>query len=258
MTIGQRILAARLEAGLSQRQLAGESITRNMLSAIEHDKAKPSLDTLLYLSGMLNRPVGYFLGEDSPALEGYDRMELARSCCDGRRYRQCLDALAGIPEGCALDRERRILKVVATIALARQAMEEGKMPYARRLLEEPVEEGCPYFTPGLERELALLRKAAGLGVRIPSDDGLVLRAEEALGEGRPSDARRYLLAEDDRDDRWHFLMGETLFALGEYAAAAEHYHAAEQSMAGAVRRRLQLCYAALKDFEKAYYYATME
>ena len=58
MTIGQRILTARQEAGLSQRQLAGESITRNMLSAIEHDKAKPSLDTLQYLSGVLGKPVG--------------------------------------------------------------------------------------------------------------------------------------------------------------------------------------------------------
>ena len=31
MTMGQRILAARLAAGLSQRELAGEEITRNML-----------------------------------------------------------------------------------------------------------------------------------------------------------------------------------------------------------------------------------
>ena len=41
MTMGQRILAARLAAGLSQRELAGEEITRNMLSSLEHDTANP-------------------------------------------------------------------------------------------------------------------------------------------------------------------------------------------------------------------------
>ena len=36
MTIGQRLKQARLEAGLSQRQLCGDTITRNMLSLIEN------------------------------------------------------------------------------------------------------------------------------------------------------------------------------------------------------------------------------
>ena len=64
MTMGQRILAARLAAGLSQRELAGEEITRNMLSSLEHDTANPSVATLRYLAGRLGRPVSYFLGED--------------------------------------------------------------------------------------------------------------------------------------------------------------------------------------------------
>ena len=63
MTMGQRILRARQEAGLSQRQLAGEVMTRNMLSALEHDGANPSVATLRYLSEKLGKPVSYFLGE---------------------------------------------------------------------------------------------------------------------------------------------------------------------------------------------------
>ena len=64
MTMGQRILQARLAAGLSQRELAGEEITRNMLSSLEHDAATPSIATLRYLARRLGRPVSYFLGED--------------------------------------------------------------------------------------------------------------------------------------------------------------------------------------------------
>ena len=66
MTMGQRILAARLAAGLSQRELAGEEITRNMLSSLEHDTANPSVATLRYLSKRLGRSVGYFSGRMAP------------------------------------------------------------------------------------------------------------------------------------------------------------------------------------------------
>ena len=51
MELGEKLLRARQEAGLSQRQLCGDVITRNMLSRIEHGTARPSMDTLQYLVG---------------------------------------------------------------------------------------------------------------------------------------------------------------------------------------------------------------
>ena len=53
MELGQKLRLARQEAGLSQRQLCGEVITRNMLSQIENGTAKPSMETLRYLAGRL-------------------------------------------------------------------------------------------------------------------------------------------------------------------------------------------------------------
>lgn len=41
MSLGERLRQARLEAGLSQRQLCGERITRNMLSQLESGAASP-------------------------------------------------------------------------------------------------------------------------------------------------------------------------------------------------------------------------
>ena len=46
MDLGRRLKQARLDAGLSQRQLCGTEITRNMLSQIENGNARPSMDTL--------------------------------------------------------------------------------------------------------------------------------------------------------------------------------------------------------------------
>ena len=65
MELGKRIRQARLEAGLSQRQLCGEQITRNMLSQIENGSARPSMDTLRYLAAQLGKPIGYFLEEQA-------------------------------------------------------------------------------------------------------------------------------------------------------------------------------------------------
>ena len=65
MELGQKLRLARQEAGLSQRQLCGEVITRNMLSQIENGSAKPSMETLRYLAGRLGKSVSFFLEEDA-------------------------------------------------------------------------------------------------------------------------------------------------------------------------------------------------
>ena len=101
MTMGQRIRAARLEAGLSQRELAGEEMTRNMLSTLEHDGAKPSVSTLIYLSDKLCKPVGYFFGEIGLDPETVEKLEKARKACFEEAYDRCLALLAEVdPASC--------------------------------------------------------------------------------------------------------------------------------------------------------------
>lgn len=260
MTIGQRILAAREDAGLSQRQAAGEYMTRNMLSCLEHDKAKPSLDTLLYLSRTLNKSVGYFLGEDE--VRGYPAMVQARKSYSKREYRACLTALAQVPAGEVLAPERKLLELLAKLSLAEQALGDGRLPYARELAAQASELECPYWTEELGRRLAILsarlEQSPGSVAAIADDGVLLLKAEAALSEKRYSDAQRYLSAQDQQDGQWHYLMGEALFGQKQYEKALPFYHAVEETMGKAVRKRLQHCYAAMQNFERAYYYATLE
>ena len=61
MSLGEKLRQARLEAGLSQRALCGEEITRNMLSRIENGAAQPSMRTLQYLAAQLGKPLSFFL-----------------------------------------------------------------------------------------------------------------------------------------------------------------------------------------------------
>ena len=61
MELGKRIFQARLEAGMSQRQLCGDTVTRNMLSLIENGSAQPSMDTLRIFAQRLGKPMSFFL-----------------------------------------------------------------------------------------------------------------------------------------------------------------------------------------------------
>ena len=70
--IGRRIREARVLAGLTQEELAGGDITRNMLSRIENGAALPSLPTLCSLADRLGIPAGAFLGD----LEEYNSYKL--------------------------------------------------------------------------------------------------------------------------------------------------------------------------------------
>ena len=79
MTLGEKIKQARLEAGLSQRQLCGEEVTRNMLSQIENGAAKPSMATLSYFAARLGKPVSYFLEEDAILSPNQEVMTRART-----------------------------------------------------------------------------------------------------------------------------------------------------------------------------------
>jgi len=64
MNIGQKIRELRVAKLMTQAELAGSRITRNMLSCIENGTASPSLATVLYIAGRLNVPAGFLLAEE--------------------------------------------------------------------------------------------------------------------------------------------------------------------------------------------------
>lgn len=64
MTTGEKIKKLRTDKMMTQSQLVGDHITRNMLSRIESDEANPSLGTLLFLASRLGVPAGYLLADE--------------------------------------------------------------------------------------------------------------------------------------------------------------------------------------------------
>lgn len=260
MTMGERIRQAREEAGLSQRELAGDVMTRNMLSALEHDGANPSVGTLRYLADKLCKPVGYFFGEAAVGAEDLERMARGREAFGRGDYDGCLGYLEGIaPE---FETEGAFLKALALLNQAKRMTEQGRLPFAKVLLEQSraVAENTPYFSC-IEREwiLAMARVEGGkvLGMLEGEDEALILRAKYCLEEGQTERAEALLDAAENRDAQWQLLRGEVFYRREEYEAAAECYHRAEKEYPAQSIKRLEICYREMDNYKMAYYYAKL-
>ena len=127
MELGEKLRQARMEAGLSQKQLCGEEITRNMLSLIENGSAKPSMKTLQYLAGRLGKSVSYFLEETAVVSPNQGIMATARELFDAGNFSETekvLDTYRS-PDP-VYDREKEILWVLTRLELAKEAIRQER------------------------------------------------------------------------------------------------------------------------------------
>ena len=263
MELGEKIRQARLEAGLSQRQLCGDVITRNMLSQIENGSARPSMDTLRFLAERLGKSVSFFLEEDAITSPNAQMIRDARLALDSERWEDILSLLKGFREPDELfDRERRYLTALATLELAEEGLKQGRTLYGRQLLEELELPGGSAYEGFRRRRLVLLGRCAPekLGEicrQLPGLDGeLILRARDALSRRNWARAEGLLEAAEDRTDpEWNVLRGEVYLARGAHGEAAACYLRAETVYPTQCRPKLELCYRELGDYRKAYEYA---
>ncbi len=262
MELGQKLRQARLEAGITQRQLCGEEITRNMLSQIENGVARPSMQTLRYLARQLGKPVSWFLEEEGAVSTNLQVILSAREAYAKKEWEQCHQILQSYrqPDD-LLDQEYGLLWQETLLAQAEQAAREGKKPYALDLLTEAeaVAEGCLYDSQKHRRLLLKLRLQPDEDTlaQLPSlDEELLLRAEAARKTGDLNRSEALLCSMENRDTPgWAVAMGEVCFARQEYAAAAKWYMDAEETFPEQTLPRLEQCFEAMEDYKLAYHYA---
>lgn len=264
MTLGQRIKQARLEAGLSQRQLCGEEVTRNMLSQIENGAAKPSMATLSYFASRLGKPVSYFLDEEAVRSPNQEIMGRAREAVLNGNAADALEILDGYRQPDEIfDAEFLLLRRLAALAAAEEAAAKGQSGYAVQLLEALGKIEGGYCPEELERrrllKLASVRPQLRAEVcrNLPGrDEEILLRARDALDRGELDRAAAFLETAGNRDGaEWNFLRGEIFLARGTFADAAACYHKAEEVFPEKSALRLEHCYRELEDFKQAYFYA---
>ena len=259
MELGARLKQARLEVGLSQRELCGEEITRNMLSQIENGSARPSMDTLRYLSSRLGKPMGYFLEEDAVTSPNQQVMEQARQASGT----QVLEILKEYKENDPVyDRERWLLEALACLDGAKEALTQGKTVYCATLLDRCAQAGSktPYYTEETERQRLLLGYRAGTlsaeslwNTLTPNTETLLLLCQAAISLHKWEQAEGLLLSSSERPALWHKYMGKCCMARQDYRSAIDHLTLTPENQE--LYKDLELCYSKLEDYKQAYFYA---
>ncbi len=119
--MGEKIRRIRREKGLTQKQLAGDKVTRNMISLIESGREFPSASTIVHIAEKLEIPAGYLFAT-SPDEEGMYEKELIisglRKAFEKDDHDTCLKLLAGFPDD-GMDDE---LLYIYAVSLLRNAL----------------------------------------------------------------------------------------------------------------------------------------
>lgn len=141
MNIGEKIRDLRVSKMMTQKELVGDFITRNMLSQIEKGTATPSLATLSYLAGRLGVPVGYFVSDGDTNETFYKKYSNYPNIIKSYKSREwaicrdlCVECLAD-----NADNELTYMLSVSCMNLGINYFNEGKLRNSFKMFEEAVE-----------------------------------------------------------------------------------------------------------------------
>ncbi len=134
--LGKRIKEARLRRKMTQSELVGDFITRNMLSRIESGNACPSVKTLEYLAQRLDIPFGLLMdGSDTDSSDGAELLAEAKRLYRAGEYKDCSTAVSALEESSFSD-EGAALAARCAVALAKQCESNGDMRSAAEYAEK--------------------------------------------------------------------------------------------------------------------------
>lgn len=144
--LGKTIRELRLRHAMTQTELAGDTITRNMLSLIESGHAVPSLATLRILAERLHVPMGYFFSADDEENAQFLKMsiigEIRRDLREGK-YTECISLCTSVSHP-----DDEICRILAHcyLRLSREALQRYELMTASELLKKSshIIQGCAY------------------------------------------------------------------------------------------------------------------
>ncbi len=140
--LGRRLKAARLAKKMTQSEVVGNYITRNMLSQIESGTAAPSMKTLEYLAGVLELPMERLLAEQElpEAQDTAAALQKAKAHLQNKEYASVLRVKDASGQ---FEDELQAMRSIAHLELAQKLKAKGKpehlqeaVMHARKASEE--------------------------------------------------------------------------------------------------------------------------
>ena len=281
MTLGQKLRQTRLSKGLSQSQVAGSCVTRNMLSQIENDQASPSMRTLEHLARALDVSVGWLLSDEQTDA-ALDRMRKARALFREENYAGCLALFAQDAPG---DDEMLLLCSVAAGRLAEQMLSDENYERTKNLAQQALDWNRKSLYENAQVQTQALDVLARCALWEKNADEAVARykayylewqntvryhftmARFQLQQEHVQAAEREIwsIAELPEESRAEYLIlrGRIAAKREQYENAALYYHQAEELPLGRMLERelyqgLEVCCRELGDYQQAYLYASKQ
>ncbi len=136
MNIGKKIKDLRIEKMMTQSELSGNEITRNMLSRIENGAANPSLSTIVYIAKRLGVPAGYLLsdGDEEFIYNKTKVMKNIRKAYFDKNFEMCRDMCISSFE--EYDDEIELILTDCCVGGAEECIKNGRLRIACELLDE--------------------------------------------------------------------------------------------------------------------------
>lgn len=134
MVLGEKIKKHRQEARLTQADLAGTFMTRNMISAIESGKATPSIAALEYIAGRLELSVAYLISNDDDLFfyKKKERIQAIKNALEQKNYSVCINLILKLNK---LDDELFFILASCYFELGIKGVINGQMQSSQKYLE---------------------------------------------------------------------------------------------------------------------------
>ncbi len=269
MTLGEKIRQERKKRKLTQKELAGEKITRNMISLIEKDLANPSIETLKYISERLELPLSYLVseGDDAFYYAKKEAIDGIKASYTAGNYAVTVTRIDKLEK---TDDELSFILADSHFQIGKKAMKSGSLFSAGKHLTRALElcDATCYSTERI-RALSKMYLAVARNIQSPLlefDADEFTAAETELFD---IEFYKYLVLDFD----YHYkntvfsrhLQAKKLMRDKDYRAAADLLSEIEMSKLNGeynayvifgIYGDLEICYKQLCDFEKAYKYSS--
>ena len=225
MNIGKKIKELRTKKLMTQAELAGDVITRNMLSCIENGSAQPSLGTLRHIASKLGVPTGYLLAdEDEENLYAkMSEMKDIKSAYLSGNYRICLDMCMNTQ--IEDDDEIALIAAECSLAIAKEKFSEGFLRGTAYYLDEAIgfADSTVYHTEHIRSAASVyFRYMRNVSATLTSD---IIDEEEEIQPFAFDDFSKYAIAFEALEAGNARLMQYFLSSLDENSPYALHIRA---------------------------------
>ena len=266
--LADKIKTTRKRKKITQTELAGDKITRNMLSKIENGIATPSLDTLSYIADKLSVSISYLLSEEDDFVffEKKENIEKIYRAFNAKNYRACVNAIKKIS---SVDNELALLLSHSYIRLAREAIKKGEFVECEKHIAESVKyaDQTPFDTSNI-KALAVLYSSITKNFQSPLLEFDKQQYLSDVKSATETELYKYITLESEYEYE-NQVLGLHIKAKGKIKE--RDYIGARDTLIEAVELAkkdydafivfslytdLEICYKLLLDFENAYLYSS--